>query len=216
MFLQTAILAYIVLLGSVVFHEFSHAWMARKLGDESYLVAERLTLNPLPHIDILGTVILPFSMLLFRSPFLFGWAKPVAVNPSNLKNPKKDMLWIGFSGPATNFLLAFFFTLVFKIPILNSGSLAEAFVALAILLNLILGVFNLIPLPPLDGSHIVSGLLPPNLETGYNRIRPFAPFILIFLILTGILGSLIYPVIYLWTALFKVNFVNPAIFLLRG
>jgi Zn-dependent protease len=216
LFLLKAVLTYLVLLGSVVFHEFSHAWMAKRLGDDNPLLLERLTLNPKPHIDILGTLILPLSMLLFRTPYLFGWAKPVPINHFNLRNPKKDMLLIGASGPVTNFLLAFFFTFLLKTGIFPHGSLAEAFIALVVLLNLVLGTFNLIPLAPLDGSHILFGLLPKEAETKYIRLQPFMPFILILLVFTGFLGYIIFPIFYLWTNIFNLNFVNPAMILLRG
>ena len=211
----TILLVYIVLLSSVVFHEYFHAWMAKRLGDTSPLLQERLTLNPLPHIDIFGTVFFPLIMLILRSPILFGWAKPVPVNPYNLSNPKRDMIWIGLSGPFANFCLAFFFTLLLRIGIINPGSLAEAFISLVIFLNLILGTFNLIPIPPLDGSHILRGLLPYEIEARYMRIQVFMPFIFIFLILTGLLGALIWPIIRLWIVVFNVNFIGPAISLLR-
>ncbi len=219
MLLLQVISAYIVLLGSVVFHEYFHAWMGRKLGDESPLLSSRLTLDPRPHIDIVGTVILPL-FLLFNAVFfsgtalLFGWAKPVPINLYNLKNPKKDMMLIGASGPLTNLTLAFCFTIIFKTGILPANSLAESFVAFAILLNLVLGIFNLIPLPPLDGSHILAGFLSPQAEMKYMKIQSFSIFILIFMWITGVLGLIIYPIIYLWTELFKINFVPAAIKLL--
>ena len=148
------------------------------------------------------------------SPFLIGWAKPVPINTYNLKNPKKDMMLIGISGPITNFILAFCFTILFKTGVLPEHSLAESFVAFAIFLNLILGIFNLLPLPPLDGSHILAGLLSPEAEIKYMKIQSFSIFILIFMMITGVLGLIIYPVIYLWGELFKINFVPAAVTLL--
>jgi len=210
-----AILAYIVLLGSIVFHEFSHALAAEKLGDPTPRLSGRLTLNPLPHIDILGTFILPLLMLTLRTGFLVGWAKPVPVDYYHLRNPKKDMMWIGLAGPGMNFGLAFLFTLLLKIGMFSGGSLGEAIAILAVLLNLILGLFNLLPLPPLDGSHIIIGLLPPGSEEKYIRLQPFMPFILAFLVFTGILGLFIWPFIKLWSITFTVNFA-PAFSFLGG
>ena len=214
MFLLKVISAYIVLLGSVVFHEYFHAWMGRKLGDDSAILLSRLTLNPRPHIDILGTLILPLIVLITGSPLLIGWAKPVPINPYNLRNPKKDMMLIGISGPLTNLVLAFCFSILFKTGILPTNSLAEAFVAFAIFLNLILAIFNLIPLPPLDGSHILAGFLPPEAEIKYMQIQPFTFIILLFMLLTGILGAIISPVINLWIYILGINFINPALALL--
>lgn len=219
LFFLKVISAYVVLLGSVVFHEYFHAWMAQRLGDDSPALLSRLTLDPRPHIDILGTVILPLIMLisgfLSGNPFLIGWAKPVPVNPYNLQNPKKDMILIGALGPITNFMLAFCFTILLKVGIFQSGSLAEALIAFAIFLNLILGIFNLIPLPPLDGSHILAGFLSPEVEIKYMRIQPFAFIILIIMSMTGILGLITFPIFHLWTYLFKLNFITPALNLLR-
>ncbi len=212
--LLKALLAYVVLLGSVVFHEYFHACMAQRLGDNSPALRARLTLDPRPHIDKIGTVILPLIVLIIGSPILIGWAKPVPVNVYNLRNPKKDMMLIGASGPLTNFALAFIFTLLFKTGIFPAGSLAEAFIAFTIFLNLILATFNLIPLPPLDGSHILFGLLPSDWERKYIKIQPFAIYILIFLVFTGILRLIIFPVFYIWTDLFNINFITPALTLL--
>ena len=218
--LLKAFSAYIVLLASIVFHEYFHAWMGQKLGDDSLPLLSRLTLDPRPHIDIFGTLIFPIVLLISGmistgNTILVGWAKPVPINPYNLKNPKKDMILIGASGPITNFILAFCFTILLKTGILPSNSLAEALVAFAIFLNLILGVFNLIPLPPLDGSHILAGLLSPEAEIKYMRIQPFAFLILFFMLLTGLLGLIISPIINLWLYLFKIN-LTPAITLLSG
>lgn len=200
----------------MVFHEYFHAHTAQKLGDNNPLLLERLTLNPKPHINLIGTVILPLLLLITGSNWLVGWANPVPVNAYNFRNPKKDMMLVGISGPLTNFALAFIFTFLLKTNILPAGSLAEAFIAFAVFLNLILAVFNLIPLPPLDGSHIIQGLLPPRMESTYTKIQPYGFLILIFLALTGILGFIIFPVIYLWGYIFKLNFIQPALTLLAN
>lgn len=215
MLLLKALSAYIVLLGSVVFHEYCHAWTAQRLGDNSPSLLRRLTLDPRPHLDILGTVILPLIMLISGSSILIGWAKPVPVNAYNFENPKKDMMLIGASGPTTNFILAFCSTLLLKIKIIPPGSLTESLVAFAIFLNLILGVFNLIPIPPLDGSHILLGFLPHEVGMKYMKIQNFGIFIIFFLALTGILGLIISPVFYLWVYLFNMDFITPALTLLN-
>lgn len=219
MLLLKVISAYVILLISVIFHEYFHAWMGRKLGDDSPLLSSRLTLDPRPHVDMLGTVIFPLFLLISsvffsNSTILVGWAKPVPINPYNLKNPKKDMMLIGLSGPMTNLILAFCFTVLFKTGILPANSLAEAFVAFAILLNLVLGTFNLIPLPPLDGSHILAGLLSDEAEKQYMKIQPFSFIILIFMIITGILGLIISPIIYFWVYFFRIDFLSQAFMLL--
>ena len=214
MLLLKIVSAYVILLGSIVFHEYFHAWMGQKLGDNSPPLLERLTLDPRPHIDILGTVVLPLFVFISGSPILIGWAKPVPINPYNLNNPKKDMMLIGASGPITNFMLAFCFTLLLKTGIFPSNSLAEAFVAFAIFLNLILATFNLIPIPPLDGSHILLGFLSPEAGNKYMKIQPFGIFIIFFLALTGILWEIISPIFYLWISLFELNFITAALTLL--
>lgn len=206
MFFLNAILAYIVLLGSIVLHEFSHALAAEKLGDPTPRTSGRLTLNPLPHIDILGTVILPLLMLTLQSGFIIGWAKPVTVNHYNLRNPKKDMMWIGLAGPGMNFALALLFTLLLKTGMITPRSLAEALILLAVLLNLVLGLFNLLPVPPLDGSHIIMGLLPHEYEEKYLRLQPFMPIIFIFLVFTGMLSFIISPFVHLWASVFQIQF----------
>ncbi|MBU1767444.1 MAG: site-2 protease family protein [Candidatus Omnitrophica bacterium] len=188
--------------------------MGQKLGDDSPPLLARLTLDPRPHIDVFGTLVLPLIALISQSPFLIGWAKPVPINPYNLKNPKKDMILIGISGPLTNFILAFCFTILFKTGIIPPHSLAESFVTFAILLNLILGIFNLIPLSPLDGSHILAGLLSDKAERQYMKIQPFAIYILLFMFLTGMLRFIILPIVYIWTNLFNINFITPALSLL--
>ena len=147
-------------MAAVVVHEVSHGWAALALGDRTALTAGRLTFNPFKHMDPIGTLILPLLLTLLRSPFVFGWAKPVPVNFAALRHPKRDIFWVGAAGPAANFLLAIAAAFFLKT---IGGSLPPwgiAAVKYLILINLVLGLFNLIPIPPLDGSRILTGLVP--------------------------------------------------------
>ncbi|MFH1776231.1 MAG: site-2 protease family protein [Candidatus Omnitrophota bacterium] len=170
-------------LTAVVIHEYAHGWIAYKLGDNTAKDSGRLTLNPLSHIDPIGTVVLPLFLILTRSPIVFGWAKPVPVNIYNLRNPKRDMIWVGLAGPLANFLGVFIFYNFFRLQIFPEFSAAAYFLETAVVINLILGIFNLIPMPPLDGSKIVIGLLPRRLAYNYSRIEPYGVVILILLLL---------------------------------
>ena len=167
---------------ALVVHESAHGFTALKLGDTTAKRMGRLTLNPLAHIDPFGTIILPLLLILTNAPIVFGWAKPVPVNFHNLQNPKKGILWVGLAGPAANFLTAaiIYFLLLFVPP---AYSLLIYFFTSVILINIVLGAFNLIPIPPLDGSRILMGLLPLRLARAYGRLEPYGMFILIVLIM---------------------------------
>lgn len=180
------------LLFAVVIHEYAHGWVASKRGDQTAKLAGRLTLNPLKHIDPIGTLLVPFVLkLLNLTPI--GWAKPVPVNFANLINPRRDMILVAAAGPAVNFLAAFVFTLILKskLFLLLPASIAGfcfVFVVYVIYLNLLLGVFNLIPLPPLDGSRIMMALLPQPLAGIYRRMEPYGFVVLIVLLNLGFLS----------------------------
>lgn len=187
---------------AITLHEVAHGWVANKLGDKTALLLGRVTLNPLKHIDPIGTVIVPIVLLILSkmtgSIFIFGWAKPVPVNWNNFKNPKRDKVLVALAGPLSNFLMALFWALIMKIGILLQPQfnplVALIFMGQAgILINLILMVLNLIPIPPLDGSRVVSSLLPPRAEDIYSRIEPYGFFILLALLWTGILGYILLP-----------------------
>ena len=151
----------VVLLFSVIIHEVSHGAMALYLGDETAKRLGRLTLNPLKHIDPIGSILLPVLLVLFNSPVIFGWAKPVPYNPYNLKDPKKGAALIGAAGPASNIAIAVVFTLLLHIPILlGANQILIAAFGFIILLNLLLAIFNLLPIPPLDGSKLLFAILP--------------------------------------------------------
>jgi len=185
-------------------HEFSHAFTAYVLGDRTAKFAGRLTLNPLAHIDPVWTLLIPV-LLYIRSggQFIFGAAKPVPINYWALRDPKKDMFWVGISGPLSNITLAFLLSLPLRFLPLPAW-LAFIFSYL-ILINLLLGVFNLVPIPPLDGSRVVASLLPERLSRQYLLIEPYGFIIVIVLFLTGFFGYFVWPVVIYLLKLFGVG-----------
>ena len=175
-------------------HEFAHGWIALKLGDPTAKYSGRLTLNPLKHIDPLGTIIIPILLYLSKSPFIFGWAKPVPVNFSRLHSPKKDIIWVGLAGPVANIILAVLIGILFRSNLPLGGNLFSMLQTLG-MVNLVLAVFNLIPIPPLDGSRVLAGLLPYNMARSYMQLEPFGMFILIAFLALGLLKAIIWPII---------------------
>ncbi|MFQ5834726.1 MAG: site-2 protease family protein [bacterium] len=184
----------IILLFSIILHECAHGLAAEYHGDPTARQMGRITLNPIPHLDPIGSVLLPGIMILmslvgFRG-MIFGWAKPVPINPYNLNDPKRDMMWIGLAGPATNFGIALLLALLFRLltfPVLAfPPSLAVIILFYGVTINLLLAIFNLIPIPPLDGSRILTGLLPEEYSYRLSRIEPFGFIILIILLISGI------------------------------
>ncbi len=189
---------FIVFIFSVMVHEVSHGLTARRLGDDTAEKEGRLNLNPMNHIDPLGSVFLPLMLFLMRSPVLFGWAKPVPYNPYNLKNPKSGSALIGIAGPLSNFSIAVIFGIFLRL-INASGFSADFLVPLdlffntVIFINLLLGVFNLIPIPPLDGSKILFALLPNRFYNVERFLQAYGMWLLIMFILFGI--GIIEPII---------------------
>jgi len=165
----------------------------------------RLTLNPIAHIDPIGTIFLPVILLMTHSPILFGWAKPVPVDFYNLRDPKKGMIWVGLAGPAANILFAIAISLLLKVPLLAGNHIAASLMITAIMSNLVLAVFNLLPIPPLDGSRVVMGILPYNLGVEYAKIEPYGFIIIFALLWIGVINTFVWPVVIMLTRLLGVN-----------
>lgn len=205
----TKIILYFVLLFAITIHEAAHGWAASKFGDLTAYHMGRVTLNPIPHIDIIGTVIFPLLMI-FQGVPLFGWAKPVPVNPLNLRNPKRDNLWISAAGPLSNLTAALAFFILLRIikavspqafyfnPNLSGGfqPIQGVIIVLfyGILINIILAIFNMIPIPPLDGSGVLMGFLSDEAAQKYDVIRPYGFIILLGLLFLGFFREIFEPV----------------------
>lgn len=193
---------------AITVHEAAHGYAAKHFGDMTAFNAGRITLNPLKHIDLFGTIILP-ALTVMLGGILFGWAKPVPVDFRRLRNPKKDMLWVAAAGPASNFVMAIFWALVMKF----SVNAPEAFVLpmalmakAGVTINIVLMVLNLLPLPPLDGGRIAVSLLPMNLARPFAQIERYGFIILIILLFSGVLGRILEPLINLVYALISIIF----------
>ena len=189
---------------AITVHEAAHGYVARYFGDMTAHYLNRITLNPIKHIDLMGTVILPALLFFMSSPFLFGWAKPVPVNFSNLRNPKKNMLWVALAGPASNFAMAILWTiLLVRINLFpEQVELFLRVMALAgIQINIVLMVLNLLPLPPLDGGRVAISLLPQPLSNQLAGLERYGFFILIFLLVSGLLSGILTPLINLSTSI---------------
>jgi Zn-dependent protease len=183
---------------AITLHEAAHAYVARYFGDNTAYAAGRMTLNPLVHVDILGTIVIPIALYLTTG-FVFGYAKPVPVEFSRLRNPKRDMAWVALAGPAANFIMAFLW-LVLAV-LLVAFDVSEEFphkVAQAgLLTNLLIFAFNLLPIPPLDGGRVVTSMLPTRLAYQFSRIEPYGFFIVLALIFMNVLSFWVFPVMQL-------------------
>ncbi|MGM0568298.1 MAG: site-2 protease family protein [Elusimicrobiota bacterium] len=182
---------------SVIMHEVAHGYAAMRSGDDTARLMGRLTLNPIPHIDLIGTILVPAFLIISRAGVIFGWAKPVPINPYNFRNIKEGMIKVSLAGVLTNFAIATALSILVYIINLTGlhtsalgGNIIILFTATASV-NIILGLFNLVPIPPLDGSNLLSTLLPDDMAQSYEKIKPYGFFIIIFLLFTGILWGII-------------------------
>lgn len=198
-FILNAALMAVVLLFSVIVHEIAHGYVALLNGDPTARMLGRITLNPVPHIDPIGTILLPLLLLIAHSPILFGWARPVPVNPRNYRNYRWGEITVSAAGPLSNLALAVGFTILFR---LGSGNLGLRIMAeYGVAINIFLALFNLVPIPPLDGSHILAILLPRDLARVYAYLEPVGFILILILFYTGILSAVLMP-LYRQIALF--------------
>jgi len=178
---------------AITMHEAAHGYVAKRLGDNTAWLSGRVTLNPFPHIDLVGTILMPLVLYLATSgQFLFGYAKPVPVDFSRLHHPKRDMVWVAFAGPASNFLQALVWAALLYV-LSSLGTEERFFIDMAqggVLVNLVMFAFNLFPLPPLDGGRVLVGLLPWRMAVGFSKIERYGFFIVMGLVLLGIVNSL--------------------------
>ncbi len=194
--IQLITIAIIPLLFAIVVHEVAHGWVARQLGDDTAYLMGRLTLNPLKHIDPVGTILVPLILILTVG-FAFGWAKPVPVNFNNLRNRRRDTALVAAAGPFANLLMAIAWALIAKLASLLPDSIAMLTSPLILMsmfgitINAILMVFNLIPIPPTDGGRIATSLLPPRLGYQLSRVEPYGFFIILVLLLSGVIWKLL-------------------------
>jgi Zn-dependent protease len=202
---------------AITFHEVSHGYVAYKLGDPTAKFVGRLTLNPLVHIDIFGTILLPLMLIvLTHGQFVFGYAKPVPINPMNFKNPRKGMAISAAAGPVTNILLAFASFLIWQGAVIPLAAVVPVSISETVLnplsmilqssvvVNVVLASFNMIPIPPLDGGRVLTGLLPKRQAMSFSRIEPFGFIIVLILIYTGVASVLIMPLIKFFLTIFGI------------
>ena len=180
---------------SIILHELAHGFAAYRLGDPTARNKGRLTLNPLAHVDPVGSLLLPAVLIAFQSPVLFGWAKPVPVNPMNFRDHKKGMMLVGLAGPATNILLAVISGVLFRLLPLSTDTGLGKFLVLLCLINVILAILNLLPVPPLDGSRVVAGLIPDHMVQHYMKLQSFGFLIVLGFILIGGFDLIIIPLV---------------------
>lgn len=196
--IQYFTISIIPVLLAITVHEAAHGYAAKYFGDKTAYFLGRITLNPIKHIDPVGTVVIPGMLLLLSAPFLFGWAKPVPVNFSNLNNPKKDMMWVALAGPASNLAMAIIWAIILGLFKSSGASYALFIIGMAqvgIMINLVLMLLNLLPIPPLDGGRMAVSLLPSPWSYKLASIERYGMFILIFLIVSGLLSTILLPLL---------------------
>ena len=190
---QTLLIYIIPLLFAITLHEAAHGWIASKFGDHTARMMGRVTLDPTKHIDPIGTIAIPLVLLLSSSGFIFGWAKPVPINFNALRNGKNGMIWVALAGPGANIVMAVCWLFVMIIAInINIAVLIEMG-RIGILVNCVLAVFNLLPIPPLDGSRVISALLPNRLAYQYNQLEQYGLYIILGLMFLGGFNYLVRP-----------------------
>ncbi len=214
--IRRVLISALPILIAITFHEVAHGFVAYKLGDPTAKFLGRLTLNPIAHIDIVGTILLPFMLIvLTNGQFVFGYAKPVPINPMNFKNPRKGMAISAAAGPVTNIILAFLSMLILKLvlaplamvsPESMSDTVFKPLMMIftsSIVVNVVLASFNMIPIPPLDGGRVLAGLLPSRHAMSFSKIEPFGFIIVLVLIYSGIANYIIMPFINFFLKLFQ-------------
>ena len=190
---QTLLIYIIPLLFAITLHEAAHGWIASKLGDHTARMMGRVTLDPTKHIDPIGTIAIPLVLLLSSSGFIFGWAKPVPINFNALRNGKNGMIWVALAGPGANIVMAVCWLFVMIIAIKMNIAVLIEMGRIGILVNCVLAVFNLLPIPPLDGSRVISALLPNRLAYQYNQLEQYGLYILLGLMFLGGFNYLVRP-----------------------
>ena len=195
--LQTLLIWIIPILFAITLHEAAHGWVAGKFGDHTARMMGRVTLNPVKHIDPVGTILVPAALLIMSTGFIFGWAKPVPINFNALRSPKSGMIWVALAGPGANLIMAIGWLLVFFLAIKMNIPILQRMADAGILINILLAVFNLLPIPPLDGSRVISALLPNPLAYRYNQLEQYGLFILIGLMYFGGFTKIVKPMVEL-------------------